>query len=134
MVGILLIAHAPLATAFMAAAQHVFKKAPPNFEAIDVAADQNTEQVVALAKAAIERINTGTGVLVLTDMFGATPANCSQKLTEIDNVAVLAGLSLPMLLRAITYRDDQLDVVVEMAEAGCQRGVVRIDPRIKIAS
>jgi len=132
MVGILIMAHAPLATAFITAAKHVFKFTPEHLEAIDVQPDQNTEEVIALAKEAVARLNLGDGVLVLTDVFGGTPANCSQKLDALDHVAVLAGLSMPMLLRALTYRNDTLEVVFEMAQAGAQNGAIRVDTRMRI--
>lgn len=132
MIGILILAHAPLASAFVTAAKHVFKSAPEYLEAIDVQPDQDTEEVIRLAKDAVSRLNLGDGVLVLTDMYGGTPANCSQKLDALDQVAVLAGLSLPMLLRALTYRHDTLDVVFEMAQAGAQNGAIRVDNRMRI--
>ena len=132
MVGILILAHAPLASAFVTAARHVFKSMPEHLEAIDVQPDQNTDEVIQLAKEAVTRLNLGNGVLVLTDVFGGTPANCSQKLDALDQVAVLAGLSLPMLLRALTYRHDNLEVVFEMAQAGAQNGAIRVDTRKRI--
>ena len=133
MVGILVLAHAPLGHAFITAAEHVFKSVPEYLEAIDVLPDQDTDEVIQLAKQAIERLNIGAGVLVLTDVFGGTPANCSQKLDALDQVVVLAGLSLPMLLRALTYRHDTLEVVFEMAQAGAQNGAIRVDNRLRIA-
>lgn len=133
MIGILIMAHAPLASAFVSAVRHVYKGEPPYLEAIDVVPDQNTDDVIRLAKDAIARLNTGSGVLVLTDVCGGTPSNCSQKLGALDQVAVLAGLSLPMLLRALTYRQDNLDVVFQMAQAGAQSGAVRVDSRLRIA-
>ncbi|TDK61329.1 PTS sugar transporter subunit IIA [Sapientia aquatica] len=133
MVGILILAHAPLGSAFITAARHVFRSTPEHLEAIDVQPDQNTDEVIELGKQAIGRLNLGDGVLVLTDVFGGTPANCSQKLDALDQVAVLAGLSLPMLLRALTYRNDNLDVVFEMAQAGAQNGAIRVDNRLRIA-
>lgn len=132
MVGILILAHAPLASAFVTAAHHVFRSAPEHLEAIDVQPDQNTDEVIGLAKQAIARLDLGEGVLVLTDALGGTPANCSQKLDALDKVVVLAGLSLPMLLRALTYRNDTLDVVFQMAQAGAQNGAVRVDNRKRI--
>lgn len=133
MVGILVLTHAPLGHAFITAAQHVFKSVPEYLEAIDVLPDQDTDQVIQLAKQAIVRLNVGAGVLVLTDVFGGTPANCTQKLDALDQVVVLAGLSLPMLLRALTYRHDTLEVVFEMAQAGAQNGAIRVDNRLRIA-
>lgn len=133
MVGILLITHAPLGSAFMQAAAHVFRSMPERFEAIDVYADQNIETVNRLAREAAQRLNDGSGVLVITDVMGGTPSNCCHQLGEPAEVAVIAGISLPMLLRAITYRQDSLDVVVEMALAGGQNGAVRVDNRVRIA-
>lgn len=134
MVGILLMTHAPLGAAFMQAAAHVFRGMPERFEAIDVVADQNIEEVHTLAQSAVARLNDGSGVLVITDVMGGTPSNCCRQLGEPDQVAVIAGISLPMLLRAITYRQDNLDVVVEMALAGGQNGAMRIDNRVRLAS
>ncbi|MEK0434890.1 MAG: hypothetical protein RL369_939 [Pseudomonadota bacterium] len=134
MVGILLLTHAPLGQAFIAAASHVFRAPPAQLEAIDVVADQNPDDVRLLAQAAIERINDGSGVLVITDVMGGTPANCTLQLCVPGEVEVIAGISLPMLLRAITYRNEALDVVLEMALAGGQNGACRVDGRVKLAS
>jgi len=134
MVGILLLTHAPLGEAFIAAATHVFRGPPAQVEALDVLADQDPEEVRRLACDAIARINDGAGVLVITDMMGGTPSNCTLQLGVPGQVEVIAGISLPMLLRAITYRHDTLDVTVEMALAGGQSGVCRIDNRVQLAS
>ena len=132
MVGILLMTHAPLGQAFVAACAHVFRGPTERLEAIDVTADQDLTEVQALAQEAILRLNDGSGVLVITDVKGGTPANCCNKLHDAGRVEVIAGISLPMLLRAITYRRDTLDVVVEMALAGAQSGAVRVDNRIRV--
>jgi PTS system ascorbate-specific IIA component len=132
MVGILLLTHAPLGQAFIAAVAHVFRGPTERFEAIDVAADEDTQAVHERAREAIERLDDGDGVLVITDIKGGTPANCCNSLAIAGHVEVIAGISLPMLLRAITYRRDTLDVVVEMALAGAQNGAVRVDNRIRV--
>ena len=134
MVGILLMTHAPLGQAFIAAVAHVFRAPVERFEAIDVTADQDTKEIDALAKSAIKRLDEGDGVLVITDVKGGTPSNCCNCLTDPGHVEVIAGISLPMLLRAITYRQDTLDVVVEMALAGAQNGAVRVDNRIRVGT
>jgi mannose PTS system EIIA component len=127
MIGILLITHTPLASAFIEAASHVFRARPERIEAIDVIADQDTHQVHELARTAIGRINDGSGVLVLTDMMGGTPSNCCSQLAVKNEVATIAGVSLPMLIRALSYRNEPLDVVVEKALAGAQNGTLRVD-------
>jgi PTS system mannose-specific IIA component len=124
--------HAPLGEAFLAAVSHVFRAKIEHLEAIDVVADQDLGDVQHLAAAAIKRLDDGSGVLVITDVKGGTPANCCNKLADAGHVEVIAGISLPMLLRAITYRTDTLDVVVEMALAGAQSGAVRVDNRIRV--
>jgi PTS system mannose-specific IIA component len=134
MVGILLMTHAPLGQAFIAAVAHVFRGPTERFEAIDVTADQDTNEVNCLASEAIKRLDEGDGVLVITDIKGGTPSNCCNALAEAGRVEIIAGISLPMLLRAITYRRDTLDVVVEMALAGAQNGAVRVDNRIRVGS
>jgi len=132
MVGILLLTHAPLGDAFIAAATHVFRARPERLEAIDVQPDQDTTEVRGVAAEAIARLNDGSGVLVITDVMGGTPSNCTLPLCHPGSVEVIAGISLPMLLRAITYRNDTLDVVVEMALAGGQGGAVRVDNRVRL--
>ncbi|MGB6056209.1 MAG: PTS fructose transporter subunit IIA, partial [Burkholderiaceae bacterium] len=79
------------------------------------------------------RLDDGTGVLVLTDIMGGTPSNCCSGIALAGRVEVVAGLSLPMLLRALTYRTDTLEVAAEMAVAGGQAGAVRVDRRIRLA-
>jgi mannose PTS system EIIA component len=133
MVGILLLTHAPLGNAFIEAATHVFRMRPERLEAIDVHADQDTTEITQLAKAAIARIDGGSGVLVKTHAKGGTPSNCCFQIGEPGHVEVIAGISLPMLLRALTYRNDTLDVVTEMALAGGQSGAVKVDNRIRFS-
>ena len=133
MVGILLLTHAPLGQAFIEAASHVFRARPERFEAIDVLADQDPAEVHRLAQAAIARLDDGSGVLVITDVMGGTPSNCCNRLSLPGQVDIIAGISLPMLLRALTYRHDTLDVVVEMALAGGQNGAVRVDNRVRLS-
>lgn len=133
MIGILLLTHAPLGQAFIAAATHVFRGVPVQMEAIDVVADQDPEEIKKLAQQAITRISDGSGVLVITDVMGGTPSNCTLQLCAPGEVEVIAGISLPMLLRAITYRHNTLDIALEMALSGGQNGVCRVDNRVRLA-
>jgi PTS system mannose-specific IIA component len=133
MVGILLLTHVPLGQAFIEAATHVFRARPERLEAIDVCADQDREDVKKRAKDAIARLDDGSGVLVITDMMGGTPSNCTLPLFNPGHVEVIAGISLPMLLRALNYRNDSIDVVVEMALSGGQNGAVRVDNQVRLS-
>lgn len=127
MIGILLIMHEPLAKAFMAAAAHMFEDDPERIEAIDVHADQNPEEIECRAFQSIARLDDGSGVLVLTDVLGGTPSNCCRRLVTPGKVEVIAGVSLPMLLRAMTYRKEDLKTVVEKVLSGGKSGSVKVD-------
>jgi len=133
MVGILLLTHAPLGQAFLAAATHVFRTLPERLEAIDVVADQNPDEINRLVGAALGRLDQGSGVLVMTDIMGGTPSNCTLPFCSQIRVQVIAGISLPMLLRALTYRQDTLDVVAQLAIEGGQDGACRVEPRLRVA-
>lgn len=130
MIGIVLIAHAPLASALAAAAAHVYTCAPERAEAhvrtYDVPADVDPADALAQARALVKDADAGHGVVVLTDVFGATPSNIAAQLTEPGQVAVVAGVSLPMLLRALCYRDGRLADTVDKALAGGAQGVLQV--------
>ena len=68
-----------------------------------------------------------SGVLVLTDIYGATPSNIAMKLIQPGRVEGVAGVNLPMLIRALTYRDEPLDSVLDKAVSGAIEGVMRMD-------
>lgn len=134
MVGILLLTHAPLGQAFKTVMTHIFLGQPLQFEVIDVEMDDNTDVVLAKARKIIKRLDKGQGVLVMTDVTGSTPANCAEALKDMGHVAVVAGVSVPMLLRAITYRDQLLEVVSDAAIMGAKDGAVHVEQRAKISS
>lgn len=128
MAGILIIAHAPLATALRECIAHIYGGCPARIGALDVLPDSDPAQVVAQANAEIERLREENGALVLTDMFGATPSNIAARLATVPDVRVLAGVNLPMLVRAVCYRATPLDILVEKALAGASKGVQTIGP------
>ncbi|MEX3630472.1 MAG: PTS fructose transporter subunit IIA [Burkholderia sp.] len=123
MAGILIIAHAPLATALRECISHIYGGLPARIGAIDVLADNDPAQVMAYAHSEIARLREENGVLVLTDMYGATPANIAGQLAKLDGVRVLAGVNLPMLVRSVCYRTTPIDTLVEKALAGSTNGI-----------
>jgi PTS system ascorbate-specific IIA component len=130
MAGILIIAHAPLATALRECIAHIYGGCPARIGALDVLPDSDPAEVVAKAHAEIERLREENGALVLTDMFGATPSNIAARLATVPEVRVLAGVNLPMLVRAVCYRATPLDTLVEKALAGASKGVQTIGPSV----
>lgn len=122
--AVLLVAHAPLAHALREAALHVFADAGADIAAVDVQAGDAPEASLAAAQAALARFDDRAGVLVLTDVFGATPCNVAQRLTRHDRVQLAAGVNLPMLLRALTYRHEPLAAMAQKALVGGTQGVM----------
>ena len=126
MIGILLITHGPLGEALLAGATHVLGGMQPNATAMSVLPGDKAEVRSAEARHIVKAIDDGSGVLVLTDIFGATPANITGCLLDSAQVEGIAGVSLPMLVKALAYRHLPLAQIVPKAlEAGTQ-GQVRI--------
>jgi PTS system mannose-specific IIA component len=105
----------------------VFGAAPTNVMVLSVHASDNTERLEKEGRKIIGHLDKGGGVLLLTDMFGATPANIAMRLCELPNVAGVAGVNLPMLLRAITNADKPLDELVRIALDGGRACIVPIN-------
>ena len=127
--AILLIAHAPLANALRQCALHVFPDCGAAVTAIDVQPNLSPDETLAAARIAMEQLTAAghvQGVLVLTDIFGATPSNVAQKL--VDGVAsrLITGVNLPMLLRSVSYRNEPLDTLVSRAVIGGTQGVMQV--------
>ena len=125
MTGLFIIAHAPLASALRAAATHAFPEAAAVIGVYDIPAGADTEAYEAEAMALLGNLGTAD-TLVLTDVFGATPCNIARRLAERPGMRVLAGVNVPMLWRALNYRQKSLDELVTLALAGARQGVMEI--------
>ncbi|MCY7306377.1 MAG: PTS fructose transporter subunit IIA [Rhodoferax sp.] len=123
--AILIIAHSPLASALRQCVLHVFPDAEPAVLAVDVRSGQSFDQSLAAARQALSQLHE-PNTLVLTDVFGATPCNVAQKLVDGVAARLVAGVNLPMLLRAVTYRREPLEVLVARAMAGGTQGVMQV--------
>jgi mannose PTS system EIIA component len=123
--AVLLIAHAPLASALLSVAGHCYEEKGHLFEAIDVESTMSADTVEELARAALARLNAPE-VLVLTDVFGATPCNVAQRLSDGVSVRVVAGVNVPMLWRSLCYLGEPLDALVARAMSGASQGVMQV--------
>jgi PTS system ascorbate-specific IIA component len=122
---IFIIAHAPLAQALRDCAMHVYPECAADVIALDVLPNAQPEDTLDQAiKAAGTALNEG--LLVLTDIFGATPANVAQKLVLGSNAKLIAGVNLPMLFRSVCYRHETLDALVGRALTGGTQGVMQV--------
>ena len=126
MIGLLLITHGSLGESLLQNVCHVLNRRPPQFTQLGVAAQDDPLDLLPLARSLLDEVDSGDGVLVLTDILGATPANIAAKLLEPGRIAGVAGVNLPMLLRVITYRERSMDVVLKKAIAGACEGVVHM--------
>jgi mannose PTS system EIIA component len=127
--AILIIAHAPLAHALRSCALHVFPDCGPHLAAIDVPPNLPPEETLAMARVALDQLSRPAGiggVLVLTDIFGATPSNVAQRLVDGVKSRLITGVNLPMLLRSVSYRHEPLDALVSRAVIGGTQGVMQV--------
>jgi PTS system ascorbate-specific IIA component len=122
---IFIIAHAPLAQALRDCVMHVYPECAASVIAMDVLPQAQPEETLRQAKAALGAAELDD-LLVLTDIFGATPANVAQKLVAGSGAKLIAGVNLPMLFRSVCYRDESLDALVARALTGGTQGVMQV--------
>lgn len=127
MIGILIITHGTLGESLIQCVCHVINKRPSHVTQLGVAEQDDPREVLIAARRLLDSVDTGDGVLVLTDIFGATPANIAMKLLQPGHVEGVAGINVPMLLRVLTYREksDIQTLVTKAISGGCD-GVLHI--------
>lgn len=127
-VGVLLITHEGIGPGLIAVATGLLRRLPLRVEAFEVPLDGDPDALLPLASAALRRVDGGFGVLVLTDLYGATPSNLAAKLARLGTpVRRVSALSLPMLMRVMNYADLDLDELPAVAAAGARNGVIQDD-------
>lgn len=118
MIGLVIIAHGDLAEAFRKAAVHVMGP-QGQLVALGIEPDDNGDERRKELIEAVEAVDDGAGVIVLSDMFGGTPSNLAISLLNYDNVDVIAGVNLPMLIKLISMRETATlsEAVIEAQDA-----------------
>ncbi|MDP2784049.1 MAG: PTS fructose transporter subunit IIA [Sulfurimicrobium sp.] len=124
MIGILIVAHGALGESLIHCASHVMGSRPLNLQQLGVTIHDDPVAILPQARELIHQLDRGDGVLILTDIYGATPTNITCCLLEPGRVEGIAGVNLPMLVRALTYRDEPLATVVEKALSGGHDGII----------
>lgn len=127
MVGILLVTHNGLGDSLMDCVRHVTGSLPPNLKSLSVMADDDPKLKEDEGLALIKQLDTGDGVLLLTDIFGATPSNIARRLCQAGVVEGVAGVNLPMLLRVACGPDMPLNVLAERALLGGRDCIVSLN-------
>jgi PTS system ascorbate-specific IIA component len=127
MIGILIVSHGTFGESLIHSASHVLGKRPLYLRQLGVTVHDDPDAILPMGVDLIRFLDQGQGVLVLTDIFGATPSNIAMKLIVPGRVEGVAGVNLPMLIRALTYRDEPLGSVLDKALSGAIEGVMRMD-------
>ena len=127
MIGILLITHNGLGDSLLDCVKHVMGDVPHNLKSMAILADDNVQQKIVEGRTLIAQLNTGEGVLLLTDLFGATPCNIAQQLCQAGQVTCVTGVNLPMLLRVLGYCHQTLTEIAQKALTGGRENIIPID-------
>ena len=135
MVGILIIAHGTLGESLIQSASHVMGGRPAQLAHIGVSLHDDPQVVLPQAIKLLRGLDEGGGVLVMSDVYGATPSNIACRLLTPGKVEGVAGVNLPMLVRALTYRNEPLKTVVSKAISGGIEGVMQMPiPQVRNAA
>jgi PTS system ascorbate-specific IIA component len=126
MIGLLLITHETLGESLIQCVCHVLNKRPAQLLQLGVAAGDDPTDLLPLAQQMLKLVDTGEGVLIITDIYGATPSNLAAKLLQPGQIEGLTGANLPMLLRAISYRDKGMEILLARATGGGRDGVLNM--------
>lgn len=128
MIGVVVIAHESLGAALIRCVTHVLGSRPAKFESLTVGSHDDALNLLPQARKLIASLDDGEGVLIFSDIYGATPCNLACKLIVPGRVEVVTGVSLPMVIRAFTYRDKGLSTMISKAVSGGRDGVLHVEP------
>lgn len=124
-VGVLLMTHEAVGPALISAAHHVLPVLPLKVDAVEVPAQCDPDAMRTLTARHARALDQGEGVLVLADLYGATPCNIGLSLAVLGvRLRCVSGLNLPMLLRVLNYADKNLDELVDIAASGGRSGIL----------
>jgi PTS system ascorbate-specific IIA component len=126
MIGILIISHGNLGDSLIHCANHVLGARSPHLADFSITIRDDPDAAAGKARELIKQLDQGEGVLILCDICGATPCNVASRLINPGRVECLAGVNLPMLVRALTYRTEPLPVATGKALVGGRDGVIQL--------
>ena len=127
MIGILIVTHGEIGTSLLDSASQILGARPQQIATLSVWRQDDPDDLVLRARELMEQIDAGKGVLILTDIFGATPGNVVSRLLDDGHVEGVSGVSLPMLLRVLTGRNGALAAAVQRAMSGGAEGLVHMN-------
>jgi len=127
MIGVLIVSHGDIGTSLLTSASQILGSEQNQVATLSVWRADDVDDLVLRARELMESLDSGDGVLVLTDIFGATPGNVVSRLLEDGRIEGVSGASLPMLLRVLTGRNGSLSAAVKRALSGGAEGVVHMN-------
>jgi PTS system ascorbate-specific IIA component len=127
MIGVLVISHGAIGETLLASAEQILGARQAQVATLGVSRSDDPDKVLARARALAAQLDSGAGVLVLTDMFGATPCNVASRLLADGRIEGVSGVSLPMLVRLLSGRNGSLPAAVQRALTGGAEGVVHMN-------
>jgi len=127
MIGILIVSHGAFGEALIHCASHVLGKRPLRVRQVGITVHDDPDAMLAQAQDLVHQLDDGDGVLVFTDILGATPSNIASRLLKAGKIEGVSGVSLPMLIRALTYRDEPLAAVLSKAMSAAHECTVHIE-------
>ena len=126
MIGVLIVTHGEIGTAMLESSLQILGVPLTQVATLSVWRQDDPDDLVLRARELLEELDAGDGVLVLTDIFGATPGNVVSRLLNDNHIEGVSGVSLPMLLRVLTSRNGSLSAAVKRAVSGGSEGVVHM--------
>ena len=126
MIGIFLFTHGSFGESLIQNVCHVLNKRPARIVQLGISAQDDPLEILPLARLLLQEVDEGEGVLLMTDVFGATPGNLALRLLEPGRIEGVAGVNLPMLLRALTYREKDMETMIAKAISGGRDGVLNM--------
>jgi mannose PTS system EIIA component len=131
MYGLLIVSHGAFGESLIHSASHVLGRRPLYLRQLGITVHDDPDEIFPVAVDLIRFLDQGRGVLVMTDIYGATPSNIATRLLEPGRVEGLAGVNMPMLIKALTHRDQvkSLEELLQVALEGAGEGLVRMDRR-----
>lgn len=134
MVGILLVTHNGLGDSLIDCLRHVLGQVPAHIKSLSVLAEDNPAEKEREGRELVKQLDTGSGVLILSDVFGATPCNIARRLCQPGRVEGIAGVNLPMLLRVGCCTNKPLAEMVQRALSGGKECIVSMNSEMEICN
>ena len=126
MIGILLVTHGEIGQSLINCAAHILDSTPKSVESLSIKSNNDLSKYTNIISKKIQNLEKGNGVLIMTDIYGATPCNLLNKFIKKNKVEVVTGVNLPMLVKAISDRKDNLNILIKDSIECAKKNIKKI--------